>query len=1470
MPLALRLEGILNVPALERSFSELIARHESLRTRFESIGGTPIQIVDPADSFVLMVRDLSRLPAKDKLDEVRRLSSEEAQHPFDLARGPLLRASLLKLAEQEHVLLVTMHHIISDGWSLEVANRELGALYAAYCQGQRAILPELPVQYADYAVWQRQWLEGEVLQDQLRYWSERLSGAPPQLHLPTDRPRPAKASFAGALLKFELPAILCGALDEFGRREGATPFMVLLAAYQVLLSRYSGQQDLIVGSGVAGRTHAQTEGLIGFFVNTLVLRTDLSGNPTFRELVERTKDVTLGAYAHQDLPFEKLVMELRPERNLSHQPVFQVALVLQNFPQEQLELPGLLWTRSDAEQITALFDLTLYVYEGPDGLRGEFEYATDLFDHSTIERMARHFRVLLEEIVAEPERPISQLPLLKEDERQQLLKWHGTQIVLAPKSDVVSFLERHARSSPDSAAVCAGDRLLNYADLNTSANRLSRRLRERGVRARDRIGVYMHRGPECVVAFYAVLKLGAIYIPLDPSYPLERLNFICRDADVDHVLVSEAASVPHELSNIDCIQVGLACDTKSHRQPCENLNYPLDLSAPAYAIYTSGSTGKPKGVLLHHLGLANVIAAQRSVFNLAATERIVQLASISFDASVFEFVLALGAGACLSLGSREELLPGPALTAFLREHSITTMAITPSGLSVLSPSDLPSLRVLIVVGEEFPVELARTWLTKRRVFNAYGPTETTIWATTHECSTETIRDHVPIGHPIDNVRVHVLDPHLRLVSIGEIGELCVGGLGVAVGYINRPDLTADRFIDDPVFFGQGKIYRTGDLARWRPDGNLEFVGRKDSQVKIRGYRIEPAEIEALLLDHPAVKQAVVFACEDGSGERRLVSYVVGERNAVLKGVPDRTPTNLRQEIVRGWETLYEETYGSSNQETGPSFVGWNSSYTGQPIPEAQMREWLSCTVERIQALRPNKVLEIGCGVGLVLQHVAPRCAVYLGTDLSGSALNQLRQWVSRREDLRHVELLHRSATELQDLEAGSFDTVVLNSVVQYFPDIDYLLAVLQGAMRLLSPGGRIFIGDVRHLGLLPLLHSAVQLGKAAATVSIGQLRKRIQALAPEKELVIDPSFFQALPGRLTGVSAVEVQLKRGRASNELTRYRYDVVLHAGEQIGARAVYEPLDWQLAVGTVTELEVALAERRWCAVRLQSIPNARLAREVAAQELIETSDERLEVGVIRHQLQEMQLEEIDPERIWELSEVHGYDVHVSWGTQGSQGRFEVQLLDRTRADQVPRVLLPPPDDVQPWGAYGNDPVEHSVKQQLIPQLREYLKERLPEYMIPSAWMVVKQLPLTPNGKVDRQALSAPPSRPEGVGEYIAPRTELEGVLTDIWAQLLRVDHVGVHDNFFELGGHSLLATQVVVRIRSSLSIEMPMRVIFEFPTIEKLSAQVEKLRQARVLCAIAGARSGVNEILERVASMPESRVQELIRELRMEERP
>ena len=920
-----------------------------------------------------------------------------------------MRVVLVRLAAREHALLLTMHHIASDGWSLGVLVHELSTLYAAYVQDQPSPLSELPVQYVDYAIWQRQRIQGDVQQEQLQYWSEQLLGAPPQLELPTDRMRPAVETFKGAELRFELSATLSGALKELGQQEGATLFMVFLAAYQVLLSRWSGQQDIVVGSPIAGRRNREIEGLIGLFVNMLVLRTDLSGDLTFRHLMQRVKEVTLGAYAHQELPFEALVKELRPERNLTRQAIFQVALALQNYPEERLELPGLTWTSTDVESETTHFDLMLYLYEVSGGLSGTFQYATDLFDEGTIERMAGHFRVLLEGIVANPDCPIHQLPLLSEAEKQQLLvEWNASETPYPREKLIHELFEEQVRRTPSAVAVVCQQQSLTYAELNSRANQLARYLRRQGVGPDQLVALCVERSLEMVVGLLGILKAGGAYVPLDPSYPIERLQFMLEDA-VPRVLLTQE-QLKSTLLPMAAEVIALDSDWSEIAEwEDENLDpRSLQLTSRhlAYVIYTSGSTGKPKGVMVEHADVVNFLCSMQQNPGISATDCLLAVTTVSFDIAALEIYLPLVNGAKLVLASREAASDARLLMAMLEEFDVTVLQATPATWQLLLSGgwDGRSNLKALCGGEALSTDLSGKLVNRvGALWNLYGPTETTIWSCSRQIAVPGEHGAVEsIGRPIANTQIYILDSQQQAVPIGVAGEIYIGGAGVARGYLNRPELTAERFLPDPFSADpQARMYKTGDLGRWQADRTLEYLGRNDDQVKIRGYRIELGEIEAQLTRHEQVKEAVVVAREDVPGEKRLVAYVVGDRSVALEAASDGSPEKLRNDIVSEWETLWKETYGTQNQ-AGPSFVGWNSSYTGQPIPEAQMQEWLACTVERIQAMQPKKVLEIGCGVGLLLQHLAPQCTAYVGADFSTSALGQLRQWIGLYGDRKSV------------------------------------------------------------------------------------------------------------------------------------------------------------------------------------------------------------------------------------------------------------------------------------------------------------------------------------------------------------------------------------------------------------------------------------------------------------------------------------
>ena len=885
IPIAVRLRGRLDAGALGRTLDEIVRRHESLRTTFELVGGEPAQVAAAAAPVPLPVEDLRARP--DREEEARRIAREEARRPFDLAAGPLLRARLLRLEDEEHVVLLTMHHIVSDAWSRGILIREAATLYDAYSNGRPSPLPELPLQYADYAEWQREWLTGETLGEQLSYWREHLAGAA-TLELPTDRPRPPVQSSRGAREFFGLSEELSEGVKALGRGEGVTTFMTLLAALKLVLHRHTRQEDVVVGTPIAGRGRSELEGLIGFFINTLALRTDLSGDPTFGELLGRVREVTLGAYAHQDVPFERLVEELQLERDLSRTPLFQVVFTFQNTPAESFELPGIRISAEPQESETAKFDLTLVMEETPHGLYGSFEYNTDLFDAATVRRLISHFEVVLRAVVADPARRLSAVPLLAEEERRQLLhEWQPPAARFDSAACLHELFERQAERAPDAAALTFEGETLSYGELNRRADRLARRLRREGAGPETLVGVMLERSAGLVVALLGVLKAGAAYVPLDPSYPQDRLAFMLEDAGVSVVLTQSALleQVPAGEARPVCL------DEDWTETDDESAVEPARAASPdnvAYVIYTSGSTGKPKGVAVTHANVARLFSATQHWFDFNSEDVWTLFHSYAFDFSVWELWGALLHGGRLVVVPYWVSRNPSAFRALLAEERVTVLNQTPSAFRQLMREDEQAgeeselaLRYVVFGGEALEMHSLRPWFARRgdrrpRLVNMYGITETTVHVTYRPLASEDAEGASVIGQPIPDLEIYVLDSRMEPVPLGVAGELYVGGDGLARGYLNRPALTAERFVPHPFSERQGaRLYKTGDLARRVNGGELEYVGRADQQVKIRGHRIELGEVEAVLAQHPNVREVVVVARSDeGAAEKYLVAYVV--------------------------------------------------------------------------------------------------------------------------------------------------------------------------------------------------------------------------------------------------------------------------------------------------------------------------------------------------------------------------------------------------------------------------------------------------------------------------------------------------------------------------------------------------------------------------------------------------------------------
>jgi amino acid adenylation domain-containing protein len=874
IPTAYRVQGLLNPASLKRCFDEIIRRHEALRTNFTLVDGQPVQLIAEAFSLELPLLELQNLSPSEQELEIERLAGQEARKPFNLAKDPLIRVTVLQLNTTEYVVLLTLHHIISDGWSMEILIEELAILYEAFSSGQPSPLPELPIQYADFAVWQRQWLQGERLNTQLSYWKKQLGGMLPVLQLPTDYPRARVQGFRGENQTFSLSEELSKKLKILSQRENTTLFTTLLAAFKVLLYRYTGQEDIIIGSPIANRHRPEIERLIGFFVNTLVLRSYISGNLTFKSLLQQVRETTLAAYDYQDVPFEKLVEELQPERDLSYSPLFQVKFRLENSSLDEIKLPDL--TISPLKQVhsTAKLDLSLDLYNTPAGIVGAFEYNKDLFAPETIARTIGHFCTLLESIVENPDDRICKLFLLTESERHQILvEWNQTQTPYPQDICFHQLFERQVEKTPANIALVFEEQTLTYDELNRRSNQLAHHLQKLGVKPETKVGIYLDRSIEMIVAFLGVMKAGGAYVPLDPVYKSDRISFMLADADAPLLLTSKSllTELPFYGGKTICLDNWETIGIESEENPVSAVT----TRNLAYLIYTSGSTGTPKGVLISHEGLVNLTEDKIRVCDVHPDSCVLQFFSFSFDASIPEIIMALASGARLCLAKVESFLPGFPLLQLLRGQKVTHITITPSALAILPVEEGLNLKMILVGGEAPSPELIGNWSPGRRFINAYGPTEVTVNASMVQCGNG--HPILPTIRPSANKQLYILDRYLQPVPVGVLGELYIAGVGLARGYHNQPEKTALAFVPNPFSGGSQRMYKTGDLAYYLPDGRMKLCGRSDNQVKIRGFRIELGEIEALLNQHPQVQTSVVTIREDS----RLVAYFVLEANAIV-------------------------------------------------------------------------------------------------------------------------------------------------------------------------------------------------------------------------------------------------------------------------------------------------------------------------------------------------------------------------------------------------------------------------------------------------------------------------------------------------------------------------------------------------------------------------------------------------------------
>ncbi|WP_374117444.1 amino acid adenylation domain-containing protein [Streptomyces sp. RKAG293] len=1415
IPLALRLTGELDRDALRSALGDLVARHESLRTVFPEIDGTPYQHVLTPEAAAprLTVTPTAEVELSAALEQA-------ARHPFDLAVEPPLRAELFELSPQEHVLLLVVHHIAGDGWSLGPLAADLTHAYTARTQGESPHWVPLPVQYADYTLWQNELLGDQndpdsLFATQIDYWTSTLAGLPDQLSIPTDRPRPAVMTYRGDYVTVTINPELHQRLADLARSTGTSLFMVLQAGLASLLTRLGAGHDIPLGSPIAGRTDQNLDHLIGFFVNTLVLRTDTTGDPTFTQLLNQVRETSLAAYAHQDVPFEYLVEILNPTRTLAHHPLFQIMLALQNAPEGTFQLPGLRIDLAPGRTGTAKFDLFFSLAEqhGPNGelqgIDGAVEYSSDIYDAPTVHALFDRWIQLLDAVTAHPDQPLSSTNVLTPTEHHQLLHtWQDTALPL-PEASLADLFIRQVTKTPDAPAVITTDSTLTYQDLDARANQLAHHLIARGVRPGDAIAVLLQRSPETITTLLALMKAGAVYVPLDARYPSERIHHILEQTNTTLILTDTTshAVLPPTTTNL------LITDTT---QPNQHDQHAPDVTvhpdSAAYVMYTSGSTGTPKGVVVSHRNVTSLALDPR--FDTTAHQRVLHHSPPAFDASTYEVWVPLLNGGAIVIAPAGDL-DIPQLQKTITDHHVTATWLTSSLFNVMTehhPETLTGVHQIWTGGEAVSgtsVQRLQEVCPTTTVVDGYGPTETTTFATCHPIPRPyTGNTTVPIGRPMANTRTYILDNHLQPVPPGVTGELYIAGTGLAHGYLNQPAITAERFTADPFSLEPGeRMYRTGDLAHWNPDGNLEYTGRADHQIKIRGFRIEPGEIEKILTDHPDITQAAVITHENQPGDVHLVAYVAADRSVPTSDEDERAQ-------IGEWQELYDSLYTGSGAEFGEDFSGWNSSYDDSAIPLSEMREWREATVERVRALKPGRVLEIGVGTGLLLAKLAPECDEYWATDLSPTVIEAMRCHVDADPELAgRVTLRAQAAHEHDGLPQGHFDTVILNSVVQYFPNAEYLRQVIEQAVHLLVPGGALFVGDVRNPRLLRTFTTAVQAARADDADPAAIRRAVEQSLVLGKELLIDPEYFTTLTHHIPDIAGTDIQLKRGTAHNELTRYRYDATLYKTGINPHPLTHTPHHpWNQNIDALAE---RLREERPDQLRVTSVPNTRIANDLAVQHAVEAGARRAAPHTAY----------VDLEEFHHLGDELGYWTAITWSSHDT-GAVDVTYVNRgLLGDAAPIGTYAPAgsaDAGTPLSTWVVNPATSRGTAALLTALREHTRQHLPDYMQPAAIVPLDRLPLTANGKLDRAALLALDPERGDIGR--APGTPQEQVVCELFAETLGRSVVGVDEDFFELGGHSLLATRLIARLRSAFGVELGLRSLFEAPTPGKIAARLD----------------------------------------------
>ncbi len=1438
---AARLRGYIEPELLRRCLTEIVERHEVLRTTYHQVDGAPIQRVHPPGEVTLGFHDLSGLPAAERESAATAFCAEHARRPFDLTRDLMLRPTLVRLSASEHLLLMCLHHIATDGWSLNVLLRELGERYVAQVSGTAADLPALPIQYGDYASWQRSWLDSDEMTRQLEYWRERLHGGK-LTDLGTGLPRPTALSWDGGTLRHHIGPEIVAPLAALAEAERATLYMVLVAAQSIVLSRWSGQAEVIIGCPVANRKRAELEHLIGCFINELALAVDTSGNPTFRELLRQVREVALGAYDNQEAPFERVVEAVNPERDaIAHAPLVRHQLGLHNEPRWRVELPQVSFEIAGLSTDTARFDLEVDLTNDDDGgISGTIYYSTDLFTADIVQRLLGSLGTILRQAGTDPDTRIDDLPIVGPAERDRL-RQIGDTASGQPERDqaadepaarsqtVTELIAAAARDRPDAQAVTGPDGTFSHRELDRLASGLSLRLAAAGVQPGQPVAVCLRPSAALVAALLGVLKAGGAAVPVNPGYPVTELNDVLLDCAAGLVITDG-----QEPAGLDPLvrRLNICDDQASQSHPGDRqatLPAPDD---PAVICYQAPGESGPLGMVNSHAGLAHRLAWASRTFPLGPGEAAISVIT-AFDLAPADLLGPLAAGGRLVIPAQAD----PRVLAGLIKNEEAGLLRCPAsclaqvlGALAAGAGGTVRLRHVLTSGE-------RPWpaLTQRladiapqaRLYQQAGPAAAALDIVvqpadpSHRAGTYSLlRD--PLPGPV----LRILDERGGLVPIGPPGELCVAGAPLPAGLLRRPRESAALLVADPL--GDTVLFRTGQRARWLPDGGLDLL---TSQTRARGHLMERSEVASYLESLPQVARAALGTVGSCAGEQaadaELVAYLT------LRDEPESasTPGQARAQFGEIWTGRGAEEDPTLNPE------GWNSPHTGEFLTAAEMREWADSAFRRILALRPAHVLEIGCKTGALLFRLAPRSETYTATDLSARALAHItahQDWLATK--VADVTLLRVSADDFDTFRPGQFDTVILNSVVQYFPSVSYLDEVLRQAAAVLVPGGHIYLGAVRSLPLLPALHLPAQLGRLDPGASAAQLARLVaERVERDEELAIDPAYFTALTGRIPGLAEVYLLPCLGRSRNELTGYRYDVVIRTGEP--AEPVRQAsADWQRDALSLDRIAQLLAAGLQESLLLRNVPDARLHGRLAVLRSLEQHalNSAADAAAALAPQASSPGGPVDPAQLAAVAAEAGYRALVQYA-DGSPGDELDVLITASTADSsawisadvaypagTGRVLA---NGGEPAGLLANRPLRAVRARTAAPVLRGNLQEHFPGYAVPAHLMIIEDFPVGLDGTADLTALPRPDLAAAAAEAAREPSSDTERALAKIWAEALGVDRVGVHDDFFALGGHSLLGAELIERVRTEFEVDVPLGRLFESPTIATVAAYLDE---------------------------------------------